>query len=98
MAYMLIPAFDPAGIKRLHKLEEGDIIEWTTKGHTSPEFARVTCLYPERDRPIRIMALNAKLEYAGSRQKWITSAGVRRVMDPRGNAKGPHEPPLAQAS
>lgn len=87
------PAYDDTGDRRpLHKVEEGDLIEWKRNGSTGFACGRVTCLLDPRGsaRPIRIMPyMTDKSGPTGGRERWIGLRALMRVYDREGKRKCP---------
>jgi hypothetical protein len=96
-AYIDVPAYDDGGnLRPLHRLEEGDLIEWKRNGQTGFRWGRVTCLLDPRGsaRPVRIMPyLPDKSGPTGDRDRWIGLGAVMRVYDKKGERKQPVAPP-----
>lgn len=91
---MHVHAFDITGrSKVLHKLEEGDLIEWKRNGSIGFKWGRVTALqWPSAHLPpkVRIMPYtDDKSGPTGERERWIGVRSVISVYDPRGHRKQP---------
>jgi len=85
----LVPAYDYSGNRRpLHRLAEGDLIEWKRNGSRGFKAGRVTCIVPEKKQPIRVMPYTSPDGgYSGERERWIGRDRVMRVYEQDGRTR-----------